>query len=228
MNASPSSNVVNRLPGMVRLDGNVHLPSYPDGGRPAYEDQRAVMPAVFLDRDGVIVEDVGYVTHPGQLRVLPGVPEAVSRLQQRYLIIVITNQAAVGLGLITEAGLLEVHEEMAGRLYSRGAFLDGICYCPHRPGAPLPTYDAHCGCRKPQPGMLLSARDRWNVDMPESFMVGDRVTDVDAARAVGVRGILVGGCAMDAHPGTLAARDLAEAADIILSTSNPTSEKGAA
>ena len=221
------SNVMNRPPGIVRLDGNVHLPSYPDGSRPVHEGQRAAMPAVFLDRDGVIVEEVGYVTHSDQLRILPGVPEAVSRLQQQYLIIVITNQAAVGLGLISEAGLLEVHEEMAGRLYSQGAFLDGICYCPHRPGAPLPAYNLRCGCRKPQPGMLLAASARWEVDMSRSFMVGDRLVDVDAARAAGVRGILVGSGTVAPHPGALAARDLAEAATTILSTSNETSKKGA-
>ena len=138
------------LSGMVRLDGNIHLPSYPGGGRPARPVPGPSRPAVFLDRDGVIVEEVGNVTRPDQLRVLPGVPEAVARLQERYLVIVATNQAAVGMGLITEDGLLEVHREMAGRLYSRGAFLDGICYCPHRPGASLPAYDVQCGCRKPQ------------------------------------------------------------------------------
>ena len=211
---------------IVRLDGNIHIPSYPDGSQPVRPGPEAASPAVFLDRDGVIVEEVGNVTHPGQLRVLPGVPEAVARLQRRYLVIVVTNQAGVGMGLITEAGLLEVHREMAARLYSQGAFLDGICYCPHRPGGPLPAYDMQCGCRKPQPGMLTAAAARWGVDMSGSFMVGDRQVDMDAARAAGVRGIRVGGAPGARYRGALAAPDLAGAADIILSTASATPGKG--
>ncbi len=218
--------MVKLLSGMVRLEGNIHLPSYPDGGRPVRPGPGPSRPAVFLDRDGVIVEEVGNVTHPDQLRVLPGVPEAVARLQERYLVIVATNQAAVGMGLITEDGLLEVHREMAGRLYSRGAFLDGICYCPHRPGAALPAYDVQCGCRKPQPGMLVTAGARWGVDMSRSFMVGDRQGDMDAARAAGVRGIRVGGGAARQHRGALSAPDLPAAAEIILSTTGAAPEKG--
>ncbi|MCE2404162.1 MAG: HAD family hydrolase [Dehalococcoidia bacterium] len=216
-----------RLSGMVRLEGNIHIPSYPDDSRPARPGPGSASPAVFLDRDGVIVEEVGNVTHPGQLCVLPHVPEAVARLQERYLVIVATNQAAVGMGLITEAGLLEVHREMAGRLYSRGAFLDGICYCPHRPGAALAAYDVQCGCRKPQPGMLVTAAARWGVDMSRSFMVGDRQGDMDAARAAGVRGIRVGASPAKQHRGVLSAPDLAGAADIILSTTGGMPEKGA-
>ena len=147
--------------------------------------------AVFLDRDGVIVEDVGYIGKPEKLKILPGVPEAIKLLQQRFRIIVVTNQSGIGRCLFSENNLLNVHSELVRILSGQGAILDGIYYCPHIPGAPVEDYNRICDCRKPRPGMLIRAAREWNIDMSNSYMVGDRESDMEAAKAAGVTGIII-------------------------------------
>jgi D-glycero-D-manno-heptose 1,7-bisphosphate phosphatase len=149
--------------------------------------------AVFLDRDGVIIEDVDWLTHPGQIHVLPGVPQALRRLAQTgFRLIVATNQPIIARGFATEAQLEALHAAMAAQLTAAGAPpLDLFYFCPHHPNATLPAYRVLCDCRKPRPGLLLRAARDFRLDLPASFMIGDRPTDIAAGAAAGCRTVLV-------------------------------------
>ena len=149
--------------------------------------------AVFLDRDGVLVEDVDFVTHPRGLRLLPGAPAALARLKDAgFWLVIVTNQAVVARGLASEADVDQVNAGLA-RLITRsgGPALDGIYSCPHHPNASVPAYRIDCACRKPKPGMLLRAAEEHGLDLSASFMVGDRITDVIAGKRAGCRTALV-------------------------------------
>ena len=168
-----------------------HLPS---NSRLINYQQNEVMGtrAVFLDRDGVLVEDVHYLTSPHQLKLLPGVTDALSSLKSRFFIIVVTNQSAIARGLMSESDLLTIHVELNNLLASEGCTVDALYYCPHLPSAVVSDYRSDCNCRKPRPGMLLNAANDWKIDLNRSFMVGDRVTDSEAAIAAGVSPVLIG------------------------------------
>jgi D-glycero-D-manno-heptose 1,7-bisphosphate phosphatase len=174
---------------------------------------------VFLDRDSVIVEDVHFLATVERLRVLPGAAEALRRLQQRFYLVVVTNQSGIARGLLTEDDLFGIHAELVRRLAAEGVVIDAFYYCPHLPEATVPGYGGECDCRKPKPGMLLRAAQDWDIDLAHSFMVGDMPRDVEAGRAAGVRSILL----RDAEPASDGiqdtARDLAHAAQIILDDS---------
>jgi D-glycero-D-manno-heptose 1,7-bisphosphate phosphatase len=172
-------------------------------------------PAVFLDRDGTIIEDADYLTDPEQIRILPGVLSALKRLRDSgYLLIVVTNQSAIARGWLTEDGLKEVHSELDRRLHAGGAHVDAYYCCPHLPEGTVPRYAVACDCRKPKPGLLNRAAQEWDVDMGSSFMVGDSVRDAEAGRHAGCRSILVGSAPESAE--WPSAPGLAEAADLIL------------
>lgn len=146
---------------------------------------RAPRPAVFLDRDGTIADEVGYLNHVSRLRILPHVPEAIRSLNDAGLpVIVITNQSGVGRGYFPETLVHTVHELMAQQLAAVGARLDAIYYCPH-------TSVEGCACRKPKTGMLDRAAQEHGLDLSKSFVVGDRHGDLELARRVGGKGILV-------------------------------------
>jgi D-glycero-D-manno-heptose 1,7-bisphosphate phosphatase len=149
--------------------------------------------AVFLDRDGVLIEDVDWLTRPEQIRVLPGVPQALRGLAQAgFRLIVVTNQPIIARGMATEAELATLHAAIAGQLAGGGApLLDRFYYCPHHPRATLPAYRVVCECRKPRPGMLLRAAKELDLDLRASFMVGDRITDIAAGAAAGCRTVMV-------------------------------------
>ncbi|MFH1724577.1 MAG: HAD family hydrolase [Elusimicrobiota bacterium] len=184
--------------------------------------------AIFLDRDGTISGDAGLVSVPEQLRLLPGAGAALRRLREAgALLIVVTNQPVVARDLVDEEGLGRIHRRLEELLAGEGASLDAIYYCPHHPEthhpeAADPRYRRVCGCRKPKPGMLLAAAERFGVDLARSFMVGDSTRDVGAARAAGCRAVLVrtgsggaDGTCPDARPDATV-DDLAGAADWIL------------
>jgi len=141
--------------------------------------------AVFLDRDGVIIEETHYLADPRALRLLPGAAEAI-RLLNRAAIpaIVVTNQAGVGRGYYPESAVAQVHAELARQLSASGARLDALYYCPHHP-------DEGCDCRKPQPGMLLRAAQEHAIDLARSIMVGDKLSDLQAGQRAGCRAVLV-------------------------------------
>ncbi|RJQ52008.1 MAG: HAD family hydrolase [Actinobacteria bacterium] len=174
--------------------------------------------AVFLDRDGVIVEDVGYLASPDRLRVLPGVPGALSLLKKAGLLrVVVTNQSGIARGYFTEDDLVSVHAELLRALAASGAGLDAIYYCPHLENGSRREYAAVCEGRKPGRAMLDRAASDLDIDLAESFLVGDTLTDIEAGKAAGCRTILVGQAAAAEDCGADAsAEDLRGAAQQII------------
>lgn len=145
-------------------------------------------PAVFIDRDGTISEEVGYVNHPSRYRVFPYAAEAIRLLNEAgYLAVLVTNQAGVARGYFAESMITEVHNLLTQELASAGARLDAIYYCPHHPTVGAESYRLDCDCRKPKPGLILRAAKDLNVDLNESWMLGDRYSDVQLAHNAGVR-----------------------------------------
>ena len=144
-------------------------------------------PAAFLDRDGVLNEDRGYVHRWEDFAFLPGVIDALRRLQQKgYLLVVITNQSAVARGLCAETDVLALHERMRAFLHGQGIELAGIYYCPHHPQGSVARYTRACACRKPEPGMILRAAREHGIDLSRSLLVGDKLSDLEAGRAAGL------------------------------------------
>lgn len=149
-------------------------------------------PAVFLDRDGTVSEEVGYVNHVGRFRLLPRAAQGIRRINESdYLAVLVTNQAGVARGYFKESLVIAVHERLEELLAKNGAHLDGIYYCPHHPTAGEPPYRQDCDCRKPKPGMVLAAQRDLNIDVAQSFMVGDKHSDITFAQSVGMQGVLV-------------------------------------
>jgi D-glycero-D-manno-heptose 1,7-bisphosphate phosphatase len=175
--------------------------------------------AVFLDRDGTIVEDMDYLTEIEQLRVLPGVPGALRRLKEAgFLLVVVTNQSAIARGRLTEQKLALIHAELDRRLAAEGAAVDAYYHCPHLPEGTVERYAQSCDCRKPAAGLFLRAARELGIDLARSYAVGDSERDVSAGRTAGCYAILIGG-GRSAHAQAHAA-DLAGAADVILGAEN--------
>jgi D-glycero-D-manno-heptose 1,7-bisphosphate phosphatase len=148
--------------------------------------------AVFLDRDGTLIEEVGFLNHLDRLRLLPRAAEAIRRLNENdVLALLVTNQSGVARRLFDEAFLERVHGTIAARLAESGARLDGIYHCPHHPDGLDPAFRRLCECRKPKPGLILRAAEEHGVELPGSYMVGDSAMDLEAARNAGVRSVLV-------------------------------------
>jgi D-glycero-D-manno-heptose 1,7-bisphosphate phosphatase len=151
-------------------------------------------PCAFLDRDGVINYDVGYLCDPGQFEFTPGMPEAIRLLNDSgWLVIVITNQAGIGRGKYTEQDFLEFTAWIDDRLAEGGAHVDAVYHCPYHATAGVGEYRRWSECRKPEPGMVLQAIADWEPDVERSFMLGDKDSDVAAGEGAGVRGILYTG-----------------------------------
>ena len=149
-------------------------------------------PAVFLDRDGTFIEDVGYVDQLDRLRLYPWSIEAVRLLRgSGYAVVILTNQTGVARGMVKEHIVHDVLALMQQRLAAVGQCLDGHYYCPHLPDAPVAAYRRSCSCHKPQLGMVHQAAADLDLDLGRSVVVGDRWTDVRLARPVGAKGILV-------------------------------------
>lgn len=148
--------------------------------------------AVFIDRDGTISDEVGYVNHPSRLRLLPRSAEAIRLLNESgWLVVVITNQSGVARGYFTEAVLAETNEVMRVALAAAGARIDALYFCPHHPTVGAEPYRQDCDCRKPKPGLILQAAAELDIDLGQSWMVGDRYGDIALAHAAGVRSALV-------------------------------------
>ena len=150
------------------------------------------MPAVFLDRDGTMIDDVGYLSQREELRWYSSTIDAVRLLNRAgFLVFVVTNQGGIGLGHFTEAFVRDTHQWMAETLAANGAHVDGWLFCPHHPRAVIPALKVDCECRKPRRGMIDAALRDHAIDLGRSFVVGDRQSDVDLAAAFGGRGVLV-------------------------------------
>jgi D-glycero-D-manno-heptose 1,7-bisphosphate phosphatase len=152
-----------------------------------------MQPAVFLDRDGVLIEDVHLLVDPREIRILEGVPQALGMLKAiGFELIVISNQTVVARGLATEQKVNEIQAEVENLLTQADApRLDGFYYCPHHPNATVPAYRMICECRKPRPGLLLRAAREHNLNLGASVMVGDRISDIIAGARAGCRTALV-------------------------------------
>jgi D-glycero-D-manno-heptose 1,7-bisphosphate phosphatase len=154
------------------------------------EDKRQA--AVFLDRDGTINEEVGYLDRLDKLRLVPGSAEAIRLINESGMkAIVVSNQSGVARGIFDEAFVDEVHARLRVMLREERASLDGFYFCPHHPTEGRGRYLRSCECRKPAPGLLLRAVEEHSLDPKRSYMVGDTLKDIEAAAKIGVRGILV-------------------------------------
>jgi D-glycero-D-manno-heptose 1,7-bisphosphate phosphatase len=148
--------------------------------------------AVFIDRDGTLSEEVGYINHQSRFRLFPYAATAIKHLNENdWLAIVTTNQAGVARGYFPEEMIQTVHAMMTNELESGGARLDAIYYCPHHPSVGDPPYRVDCDCRKPKPGLIARAAREFDINLPESWMVGDRYSDVELARNAGVKSAFV-------------------------------------
>lgn len=148
--------------------------------------------AVFLDRDGTINEEVGYLSRLEDLKIYANAAEAIRLMKEKdFLAIVITNQSGVARGFFSEEFILTVHNKINEYLKTHGTSLDALYYCPHHPRYGNEQYRKECSCRKPQPGLLLQAAEDFNIDMKSSYVIGDMPRDMDIARTVGAKGVMV-------------------------------------
>jgi len=140
---------------------------------------------VFLDRDGTIIQERGYLSDPAAIELIPGAARAIRLINRLGLpAVVVSNQSGVGRGYFPASTVEEIDRRLRLLLEQEGAFLDGIYFCPHLP-------DAGCPCRKPEPGMLQRAAEELRIDLPSSYMAGDKAADIEAIHRVGGKGILV-------------------------------------
>jgi len=148
--------------------------------------------AVFLDRDNTLIEDPGYINHPDQVKLLDGVPEALIELcTMGYKLIVVSNQSAVARGIVTEKTLAQIHERLRQLLAQKDAYLDKIYYCPYHVDGVIEKYRRESDLRKPSPGMLLTAAKEMNLDLAQSWMIGDSPHDIEAGARAGCKTILL-------------------------------------
>ena len=192
------------------------------GGFPTRSPQ-VQRPAVFLDRDGTVIEHFPYLNDPALVRLLPGVAEAIKEFRRAgFAVVLVTNQSAIGRGTLTLDRLDQIHTEMRRQLAAQGATIDGIYYCPIAPSGDDRSVVEHPD-RKPGPGMLLRAAADLKLDLAGSWMVGDLISDVHAGLNAGCRSILLEsgqtrpGDIRSLENGALVLRDLTAAAAVILS-----------
>ena len=196
-----------------KLDGQEFKGFFLDIGIPAdFEAAQSSVPAharrpaAFLDRDGVINEDVHYAHRPDQIRWIEGALSAIRRLNDAgYYVVVVTNQAGVARGYYDEAAIVQLHGWMQEQFRAVGAHVDAFYHCPHHP-----DFDATCTCRKPAPGMLLRAMQDLSIERQASFLIGDKASDLQAAQAAGVTGHLFrSGDNLDEHVSSILAASAA-------------------
>lgn len=149
-------------------------------------------PAIFLDRDGTINEQMGYINHLSRFRIFPCVPEAVKLLNREgYYVIVITNQSGVARSYFPAELVEEIHTYMINTLKKEGAEIDAVFYCPHYPKSKIKEYAIECDCRKPKTGMIKQAMERFDIDLENSYMIGDHFTDLEMAHNCNIKSIMV-------------------------------------
>ena len=148
--------------------------------------------AVFLDRDGTINKDVGYPSSFSMIEIFPYSFEAIKKINDAGLLaVIVSNQSGVGRGLIVEKNLLDIHQKLKAAFAKRNAHFDGVYYCPHYRLSSIPRYRKNCRCRKPNPGMGFQAAADLNIDMNNSYMLGDKVEDILFGRNIQAKSILL-------------------------------------
>jgi D,D-heptose 1,7-bisphosphate phosphatase len=148
--------------------------------------------AVFLDRDDTLIEDPGYINHPGQVKLLPGAAASLVQLRKMdFRVVVVSNQSGVARGIFTEEMLAQIHHQLEKLLADEGAYLDAIYYCPYHPDGVVEKYRIDSDMRKPAPGMLLKAAEDLNIDMSRSWMIGDSYRDIGAGKRAGCKTVLI-------------------------------------
>ena len=167
-------------------------------------------PAVFLDRDGTIIEDAGYVHEPGKVKLLSGAAQAIRQLNEHgFLVVVVSNQSGIGRGLYTVADYTAVQRRLTELLEAHGAHLDGAYFCPHHP-----RFTGPCECRKPEVKLFRDAAQALDIDFTRSWWVGDRLSDVQPAAALGGKAILVATGEGNLHQGQARAHGVTVVADL--------------
>jgi D-glycero-D-manno-heptose 1,7-bisphosphate phosphatase len=147
---------------------------------------------VFLDRDGTVNEEVDFLSSPDELHLLNGSASAIREANELGLTtVIVTNQSGIARGLLTEERLMEIHHRLEQVLEKEGARIDAIYFCPHLPGEGNSPYYQDCSCRKPKTGMVLHAAERFGIDLSRSFVVGDRMIDIEMGKRVGATTIIV-------------------------------------
>jgi D,D-heptose 1,7-bisphosphate phosphatase len=148
--------------------------------------------AIFIDKDGTLIPDIPYNVDPEKISLQEGALEGLYQLQQAgYLLIIISNQSGVARGFFKEEALNAVQHKIESLLAERGVVLNGFYYCPHYPNAAIQEYAVECDCRKPQPGMLLQAARELDIDLSQSWMIGDILNDVEAGKKAGCKTVLI-------------------------------------
>lgn len=179
---------------------------------------------VFIDRDGVINYDPGHFCRIEELKILPGVAQAINLLNRSGIAaVVVTNQSAVAKGLITEAGVVDIHDRIKVFLAKGGATIDKFYYCPHHPEGKLLKYRVVCNCRKPSTGLFERAARELNVDIKRSFIVGDSFREIEAAKNLGCKSIAVECGSSEFRESTpdYFTKDLYEAVELIITQLKP-------
>ncbi len=148
--------------------------------------------AVFLDRDGTINEEMGYINHASRFIVFDFVPEAIKTLNEcGFLVFVVTNQSGIARGYFNEDLLLKLHTSLISKVEKEQAKIEKIYYCPHHPKEGISKYRVDCDCRKPKPGMIEKAKNEYNIDLKNSYIIGDRYKDIQFGKNIGLKTIMV-------------------------------------
>lgn len=148
--------------------------------------------AVLLDKDGTVSQDVGYLNDPNNLRLLPGSAEAIKKLNAAgYRVFIVSNQAGIARCLLNESILHAIDKRLVRDLLNQGAIIDEVYYCPHHPDQGYYPYRTDCSCRKPDPGMLKKAIEKYQIDVSRSFLIGDKKSDIEAGQKLGLKTVLV-------------------------------------
>ncbi len=148
--------------------------------------------AIFLDRDGTINEEMGYINHISRFKIFDFIPESIRIFKNLgFKIIIVTNQSGIARGYFSESLLHEIHNKLRKQMENENAPIDDIFFCPHHPTEGNLPYRRECNCRKPKPGMILQAVEKWKLDLSRSFLVGDRYKDVVFAKNLGIGAAMV-------------------------------------